>query len=210
MAPSAQLHRLVCVYIKLKIGKKLCSKTINVPNARASTSMRARKDPSQSQHLKQDTIRSHRECLVQVHMTDITPTCRRVSQTDLRIQVRTCISKSLGTVYIDHQVIHTVKIHLSPIFVNDLAGILNAILKHTKRRRVCDLPHKISQGQLTKKKREVRLTMNAANLSLCNSAFAFKSTKSRLPFASTLTGMTFNPAITADAGFVPCALTGMR
>ena len=113
--------------------------------------MRARKDPSQSQHLKQDTIRSHRECLVQVHMTDITPTCRRVSQTDLRIQVRTCISKSLGTVYIDHQVIHTVKIHLSPIFVNDLAGVLNAILKHTKCRRVRDLSHKISQGQLTKK-----------------------------------------------------------
>ena len=89
MATSAQRHKLVCAYIELKIRKKLCSKTINVPNARTSTSMRARKDPSQSQHLKQDTIRSHRECLVQVHMTDITPTCRRVSQTDLRIQVRT-------------------------------------------------------------------------------------------------------------------------
>ena len=40
--------------------------------------------------------------------------------------------------------------------------------------------------------------MNAAKLSLCFSALALRSSRSKLPSASDLTGMTFKPAITAD------------
>ena len=40
--------------------------------------------------------------------------------------------------------------------------------------------------------------MNAAKLSLCFSALVLRSSRSKLPSASDLTGMTFKPAITAD------------
>lgn len=71
------------------------------------------------------------------------------------------------------------------------------------------------------------LTMKAAKVSLYCSAFDRRSWRSKLPSFSAFTGTTLNPAITADytgyeikmkhvdgmgltAGFVPCALSGIR
>ena len=82
--------------------------------------MRARKDPSQSQHPKQDTICSHRECLVQVHVTDVTSTLHRVRQADLGVEIG------------------SVKVHLSTVVMNDLTCFRDAVLEDTERRRVGD------------------------------------------------------------------------
>jgi len=54
------------------------------------------------------------------------------------------------------------------------------------------------------------VTINAASLSRFASAFARRSATSMFPFASVFTTTTFIPAITALAGFVPCADCGMR
>jgi hypothetical protein len=54
------------------------------------------------------------------------------------------------------------------------------------------------------------VTISAARLALCSSAFAKRSALSTLPSASEATTTTRIPAITAEAGLVPCADTGMR
>mmetsp|Transcript_24991 Transcript_24991/g.73094 ORF Transcript_24991/g.73094 Transcript_24991/m.73094 type:complete len:251 (-) Transcript_24991:1773-2525(-) len=54
------------------------------------------------------------------------------------------------------------------------------------------------------------VTMKAATFSLCFSIFSFKSFMSTFPWSSLSTTTTFIPAMAADAGFVPCALLGMR
>ena len=54
------------------------------------------------------------------------------------------------------------------------------------------------------------LTMIADKLSLCFSALALKSSKSMLPSSSDLTMTHLRPAITAEAGFVPWAETGIK
>merc|ERR1719486_1453933 len=54
------------------------------------------------------------------------------------------------------------------------------------------------------------VTMIADKLSLCFSALALKSSRSMLPSSSDLTMTHLRPAITAEAGFVPWADTGMR
>ena len=53
------------------------------------------------------------------------------------------------------------------------------------------------------------VTIKQAKLSLCSSAFARKSAISILPLASQAVTITFMPAITAEAGFVPCAEDGI-
>ena len=63
----------------------------------------------------------HGECLMQVHVADVTAADGRVCQTDLRIEV--------GTVQID----------LTPVIVDDLARVLHTVLENSERRRVGDL-----------------------------------------------------------------------
>ena len=50
----------------------------------------------------------------------------------------------------------------------------------------------------------------AANSLEYLAAFSHRSFKSMLPFLSQFTGITFMPAICADAGFVPCADSGIK
>src|SRR5438046_5481152 len=52
--------------------------------------------------------------------------------------------------------------------------------------------------------------MSAASVSLCSAALARRSPRSMLPLASACTGTTRSPAITALAGFVPCADVGIK
>ena len=54
------------------------------------------------------------------------------------------------------------------------------------------------------------MTMIAARSSLRSLALASKSTKSIVPASVLFTTTTFIPAMTALAGFVPCADAGMR
>ena len=53
------------------------------------------------------------------------------------------------------------------------------------------------------------VTISAASASRCCSAFAVRSATSMLPFASVATTTTLSPAMTALAGFVPCADDGI-
>ena len=50
------------------------------------------------------------------------------------------------------------------------------------------------------------VSMSAA---VCSSTFVRRSSTSMLPRASVLTGVISNPAIVTDAGFVPCAVSGI-
>ncbi|MNL59869.1 hypothetical protein D3C87_1836310 [compost metagenome] len=52
--------------------------------------------------------------------------------------------------------------------------------------------------------------MNEFKLAACSAAFALKSSTSILPRSSHLTTTTFNPAIEAEAGLVPCAEAGIK
>src|SRR3989454_6713355 len=52
--------------------------------------------------------------------------------------------------------------------------------------------------------------MSAASEPLCSAALARRSARSMLPRASDCTGTTRRPAITALAGFGPCADVGTR
>ena len=54
------------------------------------------------------------------------------------------------------------------------------------------------------------VTMMAARSSACFSAFARRSSTSTFPWSSHFTTTTFMPAMTALAGFVPCADAGIR
>ena len=54
------------------------------------------------------------------------------------------------------------------------------------------------------------VTIKAASLSLCSVAFSLRSSRSIFPYSSHLIITTFIPAITALAGFVPCADDGIR
>ena len=54
------------------------------------------------------------------------------------------------------------------------------------------------------------MIISAASRSACFAAFAFRSARSTLPSRSQPTTTTVNPAIAALAGFVPCALDGIR
>jgi hypothetical protein len=58
---------------------------------------------------------------VKVEMTHVTAAHSRVREANLSVQVR------------------TVKIDLATILVDYLARFLDAVLEHTKRRRVCNL-----------------------------------------------------------------------
>jgi hypothetical protein len=86
--------------------------------------------------------------------------------------------------------VRAVHIHLSTGVVNDLADVLDG-LSNTPR----------VDGYVI---------INAARLSLCSFAFAFRSSTSIDPSFAVFTGTTLNPAMTALAGFVPCALSGIR
>jgi len=52
--------------------------------------------------------------------------------------------------------------------------------------------------------------ISAASVSLCSAALARRSARSMLPRASDCTGTTSRPAMTALAGFVPCADVGIK
>lgn len=83
--------------------------------------------------------------------------------------------------------------------MDDLTCFLNTVLEDTEGGGVCDLScisERVDYG------RDWILTMKAASLSLCFSAFARRSSKSRLPSARFLTDTTFKPAMCADCADV--------
>jgi hypothetical protein len=65
--------------------------------------------------------RLHGECLVKIHVTDITAAGGGVCETNLGIQI--C----------------SVEIDLTTILMDDIARLLDAVFKHTVSRRVGDL-----------------------------------------------------------------------
>ena len=71
---------------------------------------------------------SHGKRLVKVHMTNIAAASGRVRETNLSIQV--C----------------SVEVYLASVFMDDIARLLDAVLKHTESRRVCDLGNKMKPG----------------------------------------------------------------
>jgi len=70
----------------------------------------------------------HGERLVKIHMANITTASGRICETNLSIQIR------------------SIKVYLTTILMDNLARLLNAVLKHTKGRRVCDLGNKMRVG----------------------------------------------------------------
>lgn len=117
------------------------------------------------------------ESLVKVHMTNVTSACSWVSQADLSIEVR------------------AVEVDLATVLVYNLTSILNTIFEDTKGRRICDL---LGNQRDSLRRIQMKLTMNAARLSLYCSAFALRSSRSSPPFGRTFTETTFKPAMTAD------------
>jgi hypothetical protein len=123
---------------------------------------------------------SHRESLVKVHMANITAAGGRVREANLSIQIR------------------SIEVYLTTVCVDDITCLLDAVLEYTEGRWVCDLGDEISPG--TSDVPGVILTMKAARLPLCCSAFTRRSAMSRLPSGKLFTGTTFKPAMAADFG----------
>ena len=79
------------------------------------------------------TDHSHGERLVKVHMANITPTCGRVCETNLGIQIR------------------SVEINLTTILVDNIARLLDTVLEHAVSRWVCNLGDRMRPGTNARK-----------------------------------------------------------
>jgi hypothetical protein len=124
---------------------------------------------SESNNVNLGIGHSHGKRLVEVHVANITTTSGRVRETNLCIQVR------------------SVEVDLTTVLMDDIARLLDAILKHTVGRWVRDLGDDVRPGSRALCFAEmIPLTMNAARLSLCCSAFARRSAMSRLPSGKAL------------------------
>jgi hypothetical protein len=150
---------------------------------------------------------SHGKRLVKVHMTNIAAASGRVRETNLSIQV--C----------------SVEVYLAAVFMDDIARLLDAVLKHTEGRRVCDLGNKMKPGtgivlgnEAYHESREVVFVL----LCLCTQVHNIEATVRQTLHRDHLQaghdcglGAFQHQKVSASknsltAGFVPCALTGMR
>ena len=140
-------------------------------------------------------------------MTNIAAASGRVCETNLSIQI--C----------------SVEVYLAAVFMDDIARLLDAVLEHTEGRRVCDLGNKMKPGtsivlgdNAYHESREVVFVL----LCLCTQVRDIEATvwqtlhRDHLQtghdcglgvFQHQKASTSKNPL---TAGFVPCALTGMR
>ena len=150
---------------------------------------------------------SHRERFVKVHMTNIATAGGRVCETNLSIQI--C----------------PVEVNLTTVLVDDIARLLDAVLEHTEGRWVRDLGEKIRprtkvvfKSDAHHESREIVSVLLRLRTEVRNVEAAIWQTLHRDHLqASHDCGLdvfqrrkvtALNDSLTA--GFVPCALTGMR
>ena len=144
---------------------------------------------------------------MKVHMTNITTAGGRVRQTNLSIQIR------------------SVEIHLATICVDDIACLLDAVLEYAEGRWVCDLGDEIRpgtsavlRGDAYHESCEVIFVLHCLRTQVRDVEATIRQTLHRDHLQAGHDGglrvfqcrevTTWNNSLTA--GFVPCALTGMR
>lgn len=154
-----------------------------------------------------DINRSHGERLVKVHVANVTAAGGRVRETDLSIQIR------------------SVKVDLTTVLMDYIARLLDAVLEHTEGRWVCDLGNKMGSGtnvvlesDAHHESREVIFVLLCLRTEVGNVEATVRQALHRDHLqAGHCCGLRVSQyqkatasKISLTAGFVPCALTGMR